>query len=43
MRRVLRGQGASKGIALGRVRVRHPQALVVDDRRIAAADVDAEI
>ena len=43
MRRALRGQGASTGVALGRVRVRHPQALVVDERRIAAADVDAEI
>ena len=43
MRRVLRGQGASKGVALGRVRVRHPQALVVDERRIGADDVEAEI
>ena len=43
MRRALRGQGASRGIALGRVRVRHPQALVVDEQRIAAADVDREI
>ncbi|KFN51404.1 phosphoenolpyruvate--protein phosphotransferase [Arenimonas composti] len=43
MRRALRGHGASKGIALGRVRVRHPQALVVDERRIAAGEVEAEI
>lgn len=43
MRRALRGQGASRGIALGRVRVRHPQALVVDERRIDAEAVPEEI
>ena len=43
MRRALRGQGASRGIALGRVRVRHPQALVVDERRITAEEVPDEI
>jgi phosphoenolpyruvate-protein phosphotransferase (PTS system enzyme I) len=43
MRRALRGVGASRGIALGRVRVRHPQALVVDERRIAADEVDGEL
>lgn len=43
MRRALRGHGASRGVALGRVRVRHPQALVVDERRIGADEVDAEL
>jgi phosphotransferase system enzyme I (PtsI) len=43
MRRALRGQPASRGIALGRVRVRTPQALAVDERRIGADEVDAEI
>ena len=43
MRRALRGQPASRGIALGRVRVRHPQALVVNEQRISAEDVPDEI
>ena len=43
MRRALRGQPASRGIALGRVRVRHPQALVVTEQRIRAEDVPDEI
>jgi phosphotransferase system enzyme I (PtsI) len=43
MRRALRGHGASRGIALGRVRILHPQALTVDERRIEADEVDAEI
>jgi phosphotransferase system enzyme I (PtsI) len=43
MRRALRGQPASRGIALGRVRVRHPQALVVSEQRIRAEDVPDEI
>ena len=43
MRRALRGQPASRGIALGRVRVRHPQALVVSEQRITAEQVPDEI
>ena len=43
MRRALRGLGASRGIALGRVRVRHPQRLVVDETRVEAAEVEAEL
>jgi phosphotransferase system enzyme I (PtsI) len=43
MRRALRGLGASRGIALGRVRVRHPQALAVDEQRISAEQVPGEI
>ena len=43
MRRALRGQGASRGIALGRVRVRQPQGLVVEETRIAAEDVPGEL
>jgi len=43
MRRTLRGQPASRGIALGRVRVRTPQALAVDERRITADEVSEEI
>ena len=43
MRRALRGQPASRGIALGRVRVRHPQALVVNEQRIGADQVPDEI
>ena len=39
MRRALRGLGASRGVALGRVRVRHPQRLVVDETRVDAAEV----
>ena len=43
MRRALRGQPASRGIALGRVRVRTPQALAVEERRISAEQVPEEI
>ena len=43
MRRALRGQPASRGIALGRVRVRTPQALAVEERRISAEEVPDEI
>lgn len=43
MRRALRGQPASRGIALGRVRVRTPQALAVEERRITAEEVPDEI
>ncbi len=43
MRRALRGQGAARGIALGRVRVRLPQALAVEERRVEADAVPEEI
>ena len=43
MRRALRGVSASRGIALGRVRIRTPQALAVEERRIPADDVPDEI
>ncbi len=43
MRRSLRGQPASRGIALGRVRVRTPQALAVEERRVTAEEVPEEI
>ncbi|HLU12447.1 MAG TPA: phosphoenolpyruvate--protein phosphotransferase [Arenimonas sp.] len=43
MRRALRGQGASRGIALGRVRVRQPQGLVVEEARISADEVPGEL
>ena len=43
MRRALRGQPASRGIALGRVRVRTPQALAVEERRISADEVPDEL
>lgn len=43
MRRQLRGVTASRGLALGRARVLHPQALVVEETRIAADQVDAEL
>ncbi|KAA2284876.1 phosphoenolpyruvate--protein phosphotransferase [Arenimonas fontis] len=43
MRRALHGQGASRGIALGRVRVRQPQGLVVEETRIAAEEIPGEL
>ncbi|KFL36332.1 phosphoenolpyruvate--protein phosphotransferase [Arenimonas donghaensis] len=43
MRRRLRGVTASRGLALGRARVLHPQALVVEETRIGADEVDAEL
>ena len=43
MRRALRGVGASRGIALGRARVLHPRALQVEETRIAADAVPAEL
>lgn len=43
MRRALQGVGASRGIALGRVRVRQPQALVVEEQRIDAEAIPDEI
>ena len=42
MRRLLPGQGASRGLALGRARVRQPHALEVAEERIAPAEVAAE-
>ncbi len=43
MRRELLGTGASKGLALGRARVREPHALDVEERRIGEDAVPAEI
>jgi phosphotransferase system enzyme I (PtsI) len=43
MRHALRGTGASRGVALGRVRVRQAQALAVEEQRILAHQVDDEI
>ena len=43
MRQVLSAQGASRGQALGRARVRQPHALVVAEERIAPEQVDAEL
>ena len=43
MRRDLSGQGASRGGALGRARVRLPHALEVAEDHIEAHEVDAEI
>ncbi|NZA27466.1 phosphoenolpyruvate--protein phosphotransferase [Luteimonas sp. SJ-92] len=43
MRQVFSGQGASRGNALGRARVRLPHALEVSEEHIAADAVDAEL
>lgn len=43
MRRELHGVGASRGLALGRARVRHPQALRIDERSLPAEQVEAEV
>ncbi len=43
MRRILSGQGASRGSVLGRARVRLPHALDVAEERIDASEVDAEL
>ncbi|GAA4860835.1 phosphoenolpyruvate--protein phosphotransferase [Luteimonas vadosa] len=43
MRQSLPGQGASRGTALGRARIRQPHALEVAEERIAEADVPAEL
>lgn len=43
MRRVLPGQGASRGNALGRARVRQPHALEVAEEHVAPADAPAEV
>ena len=43
MRRALRGVSASRGIALGRARVLQPRALSVEEARIPADQVPAEL
>lgn len=43
MRRALAGVGASKGLALGRARVRHPHVLTLSEETIAAEAIDAEL
>ena len=43
MRRALSGVGASKGLALGRARVRHPHVLTLSEETIAADAVDGEL
>ena len=43
MRRALAGVGASKGLALGRARVRHPHVLTLSEETIAADAVDVEL
>jgi phosphotransferase system enzyme I (PtsI) len=43
MRHLLSGNAAARGSALGRARVRLPHALDVEETRITAADVDAEL
>jgi phosphotransferase system enzyme I (PtsI) len=43
MRQTLHGQGASRGIALGRARVRLPHALQIAEQRIPPEQVEAEL
>jgi phosphotransferase system enzyme I (PtsI) len=43
MRRALAGVGASKGLALGRARVRHPHVLTLSEETIASEAIDAEL
>lgn len=43
MRKGLHGQGASRGSALGRARVREPHALEVEEARVAPAEAEAEL
>jgi phosphotransferase system enzyme I (PtsI) len=43
MRRVLAGVGASKGLALGRARVRHPHALTLTEETITPEQVPDEL
>lgn len=43
MRQGLNGQGASRGNALGRARVREPHALEVAEARVAPEDAEAEL
>ena len=43
MRHLLSGNAAARGSALGRARVRLPHALDVEETRIAADEVEAEL
>ncbi len=43
MRQTLHGQAASRGVALGRARVRLPHALQIAEQRIPAEQVEAEL
>lgn len=43
MRRALHGVGASKGLALGRARVRHPHVLTLSEETIDAGEVPNEL
>ncbi len=43
MRRILHGQGASRGLELGRARVRHPHALTLSEEKIPAKQIDSEV
>ena len=43
MRRALAGVGASKGLALGRARVRHPHVLTLSEETIAPEAIEAEL
>ena len=43
MRRALAGVGASKGLALGRARVRHPHVLTLTEETIEAEAIDSEL
>ena len=43
MRQLLSGNAAARGSALGRARVRLPHALDIEEARIGAGDVDAEL
>lgn len=43
MRQALHGQGASRGSALGRARVREPHALEVAEARIAPGEAESEL
>jgi len=43
MRQGLQGQGASRGSALGRARVREPHALEVAEARVAPGEAEAEL
>ena len=43
MRQTLHGQSASRGVALGRARVRLPHALQIAEQRIPAEQVEAEL
>jgi phosphotransferase system enzyme I (PtsI) len=43
VRLVLAGAGASRGMALGRARLEHPSHYLIDDRPLAADEVEAEV